>query len=70
MRKYNISFIKHILCFLLINIFKNSIIKINEKNKYGEVFTPQSQIDIMLDTLPKHIWNNPNLKWLDPCAGM
>ena len=36
-------------------IQENSIIKINEKNKYGEVFTPQSQIDIMLDTLPKHI---------------
>ena len=51
-------------------IQENSIIKINEKNKYGEVFTPQSQIDIMLDTLPKHIWNNPNLKWLDPCAGI
>ena len=45
-------------------IENNSSIKIKEKNKYGEVFTPQCQIDIMLDALPNQVWDNPNFKWL------
>ena len=51
-------------------IENNSSIKIKEKNKYGEVFTPKCQIDIMLNALPNHVWINPNFKWLDPCAGI
>jgi site-specific DNA-methyltransferase (adenine-specific) len=27
-------------------------------------------INEMLDKLPKDIWKNKNLKWLDPAAGM
>jgi len=27
-------------------------------------------VNEMLDTLPKEVWKNPNLKWLDPAAGM
>lgn len=27
-------------------------------------------VNEMLDTLPEEVWKNPNLKWLDPAAGM
>lgn len=40
-----------------------------EKDKYGEVFTPPSLIREMLDKLPKAVWKNKNLKWLDPANG-
>jgi len=42
----------------------------DEKNKYGEVFTPISLIEEMLDKLPKNVWKNPDLKWLDPANGI
>lgn len=41
-----------------------------EKDKYGEVFTPQELIEEMLGKLPKEVWSNPNLKWLDPANGI
>jgi len=41
-----------------------------EKKKYGEVFTPFSLINEMLDTLPKEVWSNPNLKWGDFANGI
>jgi hypothetical protein len=41
---------------------------IGRKN-FGEVFTPNELISEMLDVLPKEIWLNPNLRWLDPAAG-
>ena len=41
-----------------------------EKDKFGEVFTPQPLINEMLDKLPKHMWKNPDLKWLDPANGI
>lgn len=40
-----------------------------EKKKFGEVMTPITLVREMLDTLPKEVWSNPNLKWLDPCNG-
>ena len=40
-----------------------------ERKKYGEVMTPITLVREMLDTLPKEVWSNPNLKWLDPCNG-
>ena len=33
-----------------------------EKQAYGEVFTPIELIEEMLNTLPKSVWKNPNLK--------
>jgi type I restriction-modification system DNA methylase subunit len=45
-------------------------VRVDEKNKYGEVFTPKSLIEEMLDKLPKNVWSNPNLKWLDPANGI
>lgn len=41
-----------------------------EKDKFGEVFTPQSLINEMLDKLPKNVWSDPTLKWLDPANGI
>ena len=40
-----------------------------EKRNFGEVMTPITLVKEMLDTLPKEVWSNPNLKWLDPCNG-
>ena len=40
-----------------------------ERKKYGEVMTPITLVREMLDTLPKEVWSNPNLKWLDPANG-
>ena len=40
-----------------------------EKKKYGEVMTPLDLVKEMLNTLPKEVWSNPNLKWLDPANG-
>jgi hypothetical protein len=39
------------------------------KDIYGEVFTPIVLIQELLDHLPKNVWTQPNLHWLDPCAG-
>jgi site-specific DNA-methyltransferase (adenine-specific) len=41
-----------------------------ESKLFGEVFTPRQIIDEMLDTLPKSTWSNPDIKWLDPAAGI
>lgn len=40
-----------------------------EKKAFGEVMTPISLVNDMLNTLPKEVWSNPDLKWLDPCGG-
>lgn len=45
------------------------IAKTEVKTK-GEVMTPISLVEEMLDTLPYEVWTNPNLKWLDPCGGV
>ena len=48
----------------------NLIIKKEEKDKFGEVFTPPSLINEILDKLPSEVWSNPELKWLDPANGI
>lgn len=45
-------------------------VKEAEKNKFGEVFTPATLIREMLDKLPKSVWKDPSLKWLDPANGI
>jgi hypothetical protein len=40
-----------------------------ERKLYGEVLTPITLVDEMLDGLPKKVWENPDLKWLDPANG-
>jgi len=59
-------------------IKENIKIKIEEKKKFGEVFTPYDLINKMLDNLDLSslkyeygsVFQNPNLKWLDPTAGI
>ena len=41
-----------------------------EKNLYGEVFTPIELVCEMLNKIPNEVWKNPNLKWLDPANGI
>ena len=41
-----------------------------ERHRLGEVFTSLELVDMMLDRLPAHVWRNPDLKWLDPAAGI
>jgi len=41
-----------------------------EKKKFGEVFTPLTLVNEMLNILPKEVWSNKKLKWLDPANGM
>jgi hypothetical protein len=51
-------------------IKEHSKLNVNKKKLYGEVFTPPKLINEMLDLLPDEVWVNPELKWLDPCAGI
>lgn len=37
--------------------------------EFGEVLTPIWLVEDMMDTLQPDIWQNPELKWLDPCVG-
>ena len=50
-------------------IAKHLPVKMTEKKKYGEVFTPSALIKKILDFFPKSVWSNPDLKWLDPSCG-
>jgi hypothetical protein len=49
---------------------EKSQIREKQKNELGEVFTPVGLINELLDALPKSVWTNPDLKWLDPAAGL
>jgi hypothetical protein len=65
---------KHLMVLLKNNIssFIEKYEKVSklESKLFGEVFTPRQLIDEMLDTLPKEVWTNPDLKWLDPAVGI
>jgi hypothetical protein len=37
---------------------------------YGEVYTPLSLCEEMLDALPARVWNNPSLRWFEPACGL
>lgn len=53
-----------------ISLLNTYSINTNEnKEKYGEVYTPELIINNMLDTLPIEIWRNKNIKWFDPTSG-
>jgi len=55
---------------LLEFINENLTPNLKDKKEHGEVFTPISLVKEMLDKLPKNVWNNPDLKWLDPAVGI
>ena len=40
-----------------------------ERKSAGEVQTPLELVNDMLNTLPKEVWSNPELKWLDNSTG-
>lgn len=44
-------------------------IRKTEKDTYGEVFTPYEFIDEIMNNLSTNVWSDPDLCWLDPCAG-
>jgi len=44
-------------------------VRSEEKDKFGEVFTPGDLIDDMLNKIPAAVWRDPSLKWLDPANG-
>jgi len=41
-----------------------------EKKEFGEVFTPLYIVEEMLHTLPKEVWTNPRLTFLEPGSGL
>lgn len=41
-----------------------------EVKEHGEVMTPLTLVNEMLDKLPSEVWTNKDLKWLDPCNGV
>ena len=41
-----------------------------EKKQFGEVFTPMSLVNEMLDNLPNEVWYDSTFKWYDPAVGM
>ena len=50
-----------------INEYEQRLIsKKEDKEQYGEINTPFSLIDTILDLFPEKVFENPNLKWLDP----
>jgi len=51
-------------------IEKHLPIREEKKDRNGEVFTPITLINEMMDKLPTSVWKNPNLKWLDPANGI
>lgn len=48
---------------------QNHIWNTENKNKFGEVFTPNVLVEELLKFIPVSVWRNPNLKWLEPSAG-
>lgn len=40
-----------------------------DKHMYGEVATPYQVIEDMFELLPYEMFENPDLKWFDPCCG-
>ena len=55
---------------LLEYINDNLAPKEKEIGEHGEVFTPIYLVNEMLDKLPKNVWSDHKLKWLDPAAGI
>jgi hypothetical protein len=51
-------------------ILEHLSVRKEEKDKFGEVFTPMELIHEMFDKLPKEIWEDPTKKWLDPANGI
>jgi len=55
---------------LLEYISQNLITNEKDRKGRGVVYTPIRVVENMLDKLPKEVWKNPNLLWLDPATGI
>ena len=55
--------------FKLNNIIQDFSVLDTNKKQFGEVHTDFTLITKILDLIPKKYYKNPDLKWLDPCAG-
>jgi len=44
-------------------------VSINNKIQYGEVHTPFSVIEDMLDMVPPDIFEDKDIHWIDPACG-
>jgi hypothetical protein len=55
---------------IMVILTKHTEVRTKEKKEMGEVMTHPTLIQKILDLFPKHIWANPNLKWLDPACGI
>ena len=51
-------------------IRKRLTVREEEKDKFGEVFTPIELICEMFSHIPDNVWKDPDLKWLDPANGI
>ena len=50
--------------------FKQSFnVSTADKLKYGEIYTPATLINAILDLFDPHVFRDKNKKWLDPGAG-
>ena len=48
----------------------DGIIRSKERiTKNGEVFTPKSLVEKMMDKIPEEKWKDPNSVWLEPTFG-
>ena len=55
---------------LNLNDYKQNLTtNIENKVNYGEIHTDFSLIEEMMDLIPEHYFENPDLKWLDPGCG-
>lgn len=52
-----------------ISLLSNKENNISDIQMFGEVNTPINFVHKIIDSLPKNLFNNPNLKWLDSGAG-
>ena len=55
---------------IVVNVRKYIEVADCEVKEFGEVMTPISLVEDMLNTLPDDVWSNKDLKWLDPCCGV
>ena len=44
-------------------------VPLERKSMYGEVKTDYALIEKMFKLIPKKLFENPNIKWCDPCCG-
>ena len=73
--KENMGNKENLICNMTTNEIRKKIedylpVRDKEKNEFGEVFTPETLINEMLDKLPSKVWKEPEYKWLDPANGI